>query len=161
VRFAALVTAAVLVAGCGGEDRSAVEGEEFIVELEIPLSFELDEPDVYGQVGMSPNGRNGTRLVIRLDEPFESPMEAYIKRGACGGFGLGIPDYELGEVKDGKLDTEVDVPTRDLRVTGHALVVREPLTEKELERTRDRVRGNFFAKGVCGDLSSADRVDEP
>jgi hypothetical protein len=159
VRLLAIAAAALALAGCGDE-RSAVEREEFIAELEIPLSFDLEEPDVYGQVGMSPNGRNGTRLVIRLDEPFKSPMEAYIRRGGCGGWGAGEPDYDLGNVEDGQLDTEVDVPTRDLRETVHALVVREPLTDEQREARRDRVRGNFFERGVCGDLSSADRVDE-
>jgi hypothetical protein len=160
VHLVVIAAAALVVAGCGGEDGSAVEREEFIVELEIPLTFELDEPDVYGRVGMSPNGRNGTRVVIRLDKPFRSPMEAYIRRGGCGGggFRLSVPDYELGEVEDGKLDTEVDVPTRDLR-TGHALVVREPISEEQLEKSSERNR--IFEKGVCGDLSSADPVDDP
>jgi hypothetical protein len=160
-----MLLALFAVAGCGGGgDGSRVEQEDFIVELEIPLSSDLEEPDVYGQVGMSPNGRNGTRIVIRLDEPFKSPMEAYIRRGGCAvgrGFFTTRPDFELGRVKEGRLDTEVDAPTRDLR-QGYALVVREPVSDEEIEKAeRERLRGGgVFEKGVCGDLSSADRVDE-
>jgi hypothetical protein len=158
----AAVSLLLLLAGCGGDEGSAVEDQEFIVELEIPLTQELDEPEVYGQAGMSPNGRNGTRVVIRLDKPFKSPMEAFIRRGGCSSFRgfLGRPDYDLGEVKGGKLDTEVDAPTRDLR-SGYVIVVREPLSKADLEKSRDRVRGGgVFEKGACGDISSADRVDE-
>jgi hypothetical protein len=152
----------VLAAGCGGDDGASVEQEEFIAELEVPLIPELDEPDFYGQVGLSPNGRNGTRIVIRLDEPFKSPLEAFIRRGGCGGGSRGAflpPDYDLGEVKGGELETEVDAPTFELR-RGYALVVREPLTEEELERSRDRVRGAVFERGACADLASADRVED-
>jgi hypothetical protein len=153
----------LLAAGCGGGDGSAVEEEDFIVELEVPLTPELDEPEVYGQAGLSPNGRNGTRIVIRLDRPFTSPMEAFIRRGGCGSFRGGLfirPDFTLPEVKDGKLETEVDAPTRELR-EGYVLIVREPISEEELEEADRRERGDrVFERGVCGELSSADRVDE-
>jgi hypothetical protein len=160
-----LVVAAVCVAlaGCGGGDTASVEEEEFIVELEVPLSQDLDEPDVYGQAGLSPNGRNGTRIVIQLDEPFKSPMQAFVRRGGCGGFrgATAQPDFELPDVKGGKVEAEVDAPVRELRM-GYAIVVREPISEKELEEAlRDRTRRfSGFEKGVCGDLSSADRVDD-
>lgn len=164
MRRVGLLLVALAVTGCGGDDRSAVEQQDFIVELEVPLFSDLDEPDVYGQVGISPNGRNGTRIVIRLDKPFKSPMEAFIRRGGCGSFGgfFGTPDFELGEVKGGKLDTEVDAPTRELRESSYVLIVREPVSEKELEEAaRDRQRRfSGFEKGVCGDLSSADRVED-
>jgi hypothetical protein len=163
MRRIALLLALLAVPGCGGDDRDAVEREDFIVELEIPLNQDLDEPEVYGQVGMSPNGRNGTRIVIRLDKPFKSPMQAFIRRGSCG-FGRGSiadPDFPLPDVKGGKLDTEVNAPTRELR-EGYALIVREPITEEEIEEAmRDRERRfQGFEKGVCGDLSSADRVED-
>jgi hypothetical protein len=161
-----LVAAAAWVliacAGCGGDNGSAVEQEEFVVELEIPLVQDLDEPDVYGQVGLSPNGRNGTRVVIRLDEPFKSPMQAYIRRGSCGASRgvITAPDYPLPEVKGGKLETEVDAPMFELR-RGYVVVVREPISEEEMEKALDRVRGGtVFEKGACGDISSADRVEE-
>jgi hypothetical protein len=160
--FVAAILLLLLVAGCGGEDGSAVEQEDFIVELEVPLTPELDEPEVYGQAGMSPNGRNGTRIVIRLDEPFKSPMQAFIRRGGCGSFrgAMGQPDFELPDVKDGKLEAEVDAPTRELR-DGYVLIVREPISEEELEEADRRERGDtIFERGACGDLSSADRVDE-
>jgi hypothetical protein len=154
---------AVLLAGCGGSDGSAVEQEDFIVELEVPLNQDLEEPDVYGQAGLSPNGRNGTRIVIRLDKPFKSPMQAFVRRGGCGGFrgATAQPDYELPDVKGGKLEAEVDAPVRELRM-GYAIVVREPISKKELEEAmRDRTRRfSGFEKGVCGDLSSADRVED-
>lgn len=162
-RRVGLLLLVLLVAGCGGgDDGSAVEQEEFVVELEIPLISDLDEPDVYGQAGLSPNGRNGTRVVIRLDDPHASKMEALIRRGGCGSFrgAVSIPDFDLGEVKDGKLETEVDAPTYDLRRTGYALVVREPLSEADLEKARERIGPGVFEKGVCGDLSSAERVED-
>lgn len=158
-----LLVAVLAAAGCGGDSGSAVEQEEFIVELELPLTPELDEPEVYGQAGISPNGRNGTRVVIRLDKPFTSPMEAFIRRGGCGNFRGGFlirPDFTLPKVKDGKLETEVDAPTRELR-DGYVLVVREPISEEEIEEADRHERGDrVFERGVCGDLSSADRVDE-
>jgi hypothetical protein len=162
MRRLVLLLAVLVGAGCGGDDGSAVEQEEFIVELEIPLTPELDEPEVYGQVGMSPNGRNGTRIVVRLDKPYKSHMEAFIRRGGCGSFRgfMAQPDFPLPDVEDGKLETEVDAPTRDLR-EGYVLVVREPISEEELEEAERRERGDrIFEKGVCGDLSSADRVEE-
>jgi hypothetical protein len=157
-----LLAAALLASGCGGDDRAAVEQEDWIVELEIPLTPELDEPEVYGQVGMSPNGRNGTRIVLRLDEPFSSPMQAFIRRGGCGSFRglIQQPDFPLPDVKDGKLEAEVDAPTRELR-EGYVLIVREPISEEELDQARDRSRTDpVYEKGACGDLSSADRVEE-
>lgn len=162
MRRCVVLLAVLVVAGCGGGDAPNVESEDFIAELEVPLTPELDEPEVYGQVGMSPNGRNGTRIVVRLDKPYKSPMEAFIKRGGCSGFrGSSYlpPDFPLPDVKDGTLEAEVDAPMRELRM-GYSLVVREPLSEKELDeaaRDRDRI---VEEKGVCGDLSSADRVDE-
>ena len=163
MRRAGVLLLALLLAGCGGGDGPSVEEQEFIVELEVPLNPDLEEPDVYGQAGMSPNGRNGTRIVVRLDEPFKSPMQAFVRRGGCGGFrgATAQPDFELPDVKGGKLEAEVDAPVRELRM-GYAIVVREPMSEKELEeamRDRDRRFGGF-EKGVCGDLTSADRVDE-
>lgn len=143
------------VAGCGGDSGNSPEEEDFIVELELPLSSFQDDPEVFGQAGLSPNGRNGTRVVIRLDEPFKSKMEAEIRRGGCGGFRFSSADYELGEVKDGKLTTEVDVPTREIRM-GYALVVREPRKNEEQPRSR---RDQEFDKGTCGDLSTAEPVD--
>jgi hypothetical protein len=159
----ALLVAVALLAGCGGDDGSAVEREDFIVELEIPLIPELDEPEVYGQAGMSPNGRNGTRIVIRLDKPFKSRLEAFIRRGGCGSFrgAMTAPDYPLPDVKGGRLDAEVDAPLFELR-RGYVLVVREPLSEEEIDKAhRDRVRGGtVYEKGACGDISSADRVED-
>jgi hypothetical protein len=146
-----------LAAGCGGDSGGSPESEEFIVELELPLSSYLDEPEVYGQAGLSPNGRNGTRVVIRLDEPHKSTMEAEIRRGGCTSFRSVSPEYELGTVKDGRLTTDVDVPTREVQM-GYALVVREPRKDDEEASRRDRREG-FFDKGTCGDLSSAEPVD--
>ena len=148
---------ALFAAGCGGDSGGSPESEEFIVELELPLSSYLDEPEVYGQAGLSPNGRNGTRVVIRLDEPHKSTMEAEIRRGGCTSFRSISPDYELGTVKDGRLTTEVDVPTREVRM-GYALVVREPRKDDDQRSRRERREGTFD-KGTCGDLSTAEPVD--
>jgi hypothetical protein len=159
VTLLSLPVLVLLFAGCGGGEGSAVEREDFVVELEIPLVQELEEPDVYGRVGMSPNGRNGTKLVLRLDKPFKSPLEAFIRRG-CAGFrsALAHPDFDLGLVEDGKLDTEVDLPMYELRRSRYVIVVREPIPEEELRETS--VQDTIYEKGVCGDISSADRVDE-
>jgi hypothetical protein len=151
--FAAILIT-LFAAGCGGDSGRSPESEEFIVELELPLSTYLDEPEVYGQAGLSPNGRNGTRVVIRLDEPHKSTMEAEIRRGGCTSFRSVSADYELGTVKDGRLTTDVDLPTREVRM-GYALVVREPRKDDE-QRSR---REGTFDKGTCGDLSSAEPVD--
>jgi hypothetical protein len=148
----------LFAAGCGGDSGSSPESEDFIVELELPLSSFQDEPDVYGQAGLSPNGRNGTRIVIRLDDPHKATMEAEIRRGGCGGFRSISADYELGKVEDGELTTDVDVPTRDIRM-GYALVVREPRKDDEQARSRRERREGTFDKGTCGDLSSAEPVD--
>lgn len=153
----AIFSLVLLAAGCGGDDSASVESQEFIVELELPLSSFQDDPEVFGQAGLSPNGRNGTRIVIRLDEPYKSTMEAEIRRGGCGGFRSISADYELGKVQDGELTTEVDVPTRDIRM-GYALVVREPRKDDGRARSRNR-RDQDFDKGTCGDLSSAEPVD--
>jgi hypothetical protein len=155
----AALLVALFAAGCGGGSGGSPEDEKFIVELELPLSPFADEPEVYGQVGLSPNGRNGTRVVIRLDEPHKSSMEAAIWRGGCsGGFRSDSADYELGKVKDGELTAEVDVPTRDIRM-GYSLVVREPRKDDEEARSRRDRRDRDFDKGTCGDLSSAEPVD--
>ena len=154
--LAALVIT-LFAAGCGGDSGGSPESEDFIVELELPLSSYLDEPEVYGQAGLSPNGRNGTRVVIRLDEPHKSTMEAEIRRGGCTSFRPVSPDYELGTVKDGRLTTDVDIPTREVRM-GYALVVREPRKDEQ-ERSRRERREGTFDKGTCGDLSSAEPVD--
>jgi hypothetical protein len=148
----------LFAAGCGGDGGRSPESEEFIVELELPLSTYQDEPEVYGQAGLSPNGRNGTRVVIRLDEPHKSTMEAEIRRGGCTGFRSISADYELGTVKDGELTADVDVPTRDIRM-GYALVVREPRKDDEQARSRRDRRDGVFDKGTCGDLSFAEPVD--
>ena len=148
---------ALFAAGCGGDSGGSPESEDFIVELEIPLSSFQDDPEVFGQAGLSPNGRNGTRIVIRLDEPYKSTMEAEVRRGGCGGFRSRSAEYELGNVKDGKLTTEVDVPTRDIRM-GYALVVREPRKDDEEAQSR-RDRDLIVDKGTCGDLSSAEPTD--
>ena len=95
--------------------------------------------------------------MIRLDEPYKSTMEAEIRRGGCTSFRSLAPDYELGTVKDGRLTTDVDVPTRDVRM-GYALVVREPRKDDEARSRRERREGTFD-KGTCGDLSSAEPVD--
>ena len=155
--FAALLVA-LFAAGCGGDSGRSPESEDFIVELELPLSSFQDEPEVYGQAGLSPNGRNGTRVVIRLDEPYKSTMEAEVRRGGCGGFRSVSADYELGEVKDGRLRTDVDLPTREIRM-GYALVVREPRKDDEQARSRRERREASFDKGTCGDLSSAEPVE--
>jgi hypothetical protein len=147
----------LFAAACGGGSDGSPENEEFIVELELPLTSFQDEPEVYGQAGLSPNGRNGTRVVIRLDEPHKSPMEAEIRRGGCSSFRSISADYELGKVKDGRLTTEVDVPTREIRM-GYALVVREPRKDDETRSRRERREGTFD-KGTCGDLSTAEPVD--
>jgi hypothetical protein len=157
-RLALGLIALLIAAGCGGESDRSPESEDFIVELELPLSSFQDEPEVYGQAGLSPNGRNGTRVVIRLDEPYKSTMEAEVRRGGCGGFRSVSADYELGKVKDGRLTTDVDLPTREIRM-GYALVVREPRKEGDQPRSRRERREATFDKGTCGDLSSAEPVD--
>ena len=68
------------------------------------------------------------------------------------------PDYELGTVKDGRLTTDVDVPTRDIRM-GYALVVREPRKDDEQAMSRRERREGTFDRGTCGDLSSAEPLD--
>lgn len=147
----------LFAAGCGGDSGASPESEDFIVELELSLSSFQDEPEIYGQAGLSPNGRNGTRIVIRLDEPYKSTMEAEIRRGGCSSFRSISADYELGKVTDGRLTTEVDVPTREIRM-GYALVVREPRKDDEPARRR-RDRDRVFDRGTCGDLSTAEPVD--
>jgi hypothetical protein len=156
--LAALTITLLGATGCGGDTGGSPEQEDFIVELELPLSSYQEEPEVYGQAGLSPNGRNGTRIVIRLDDPHKATMEAEVRRGGCGGFRSISADYELGKVKDGKLTTDVDVPTSDIRM-GYALVVREPRKDDEEARSRRVPREGFFDKGTCGDLSSAEPVD--
>jgi hypothetical protein len=153
----AVLLFALFAAGCGGDSGRSPEDEKFIVELELPLSSYQEEPEVYGQAGLSPNGRNGTRVVIRLDEPHKSSMDAEIWRGGCGGFRSVSADYELGKVKDGKLTTDVEVPTSDIRM-GYSLVVREPRKDEQA-RSRRRDRDRDFDKGTCGDLSTAEPVD--
>jgi hypothetical protein len=155
VGLAALLITLV-VAGCGGDSGDSPEQEDFIVELEIPLSSFNEDPDVFGQAGLSPNGRNGTRIVIRLDEPFKATMEAGIRRGGCSGR-FSSDDYELGTVKHGRLTTEVDVPTSELRKNYYALIVREPRDEKE-PRTRRR-RDFEYDKGTCGDLTTSEPTE--
>jgi len=156
--LATLTSTVFAVSGCGGGSGDSPEQEDFIVELELPLSSYQEEPEVYGQAGLSPNGRNGIRIVIRLDEPHKSTMVAEVRRGGCGGFRSISADYELGNVRDGKLTTDVDLPTRDIRM-GYALVVREPRKDDQKARSRRDRREGDFDKGTCGDLSSAEPVD--
>jgi len=143
--------AALLVAGCGGADGPDVERSEFIVELENPLGEHLEEPTVYGQAGLSPDGDDRTRVVIVLDERFE-PAEAEIHRSGCRPFYPALSVYKLGRIDDDHLEAVVDVSLRDLRGGGHALVVRGPYTSRDPDDA---------PPGTCGDLSTAEPTEEP
>jgi hypothetical protein len=154
-RAACCAATALLLAACGGESQSAVERSAFIVELELSLSIDLDEPPVFGQAGLTPTGADQTRIVIKLDDPFE-PATAEIRRGGCSGFFRSSADYELGKVDDGELEAVVDLPLRELR-QGHALVVRAPSDELPTRRDMEPQKIPF---GTCGDLTRAEPTAE-
>jgi hypothetical protein len=149
----AAVAAAALLAGCGGGE-NIVERSEFIVELENPLGDTRDEPDVYGQIGLTPTEDGGTRIAIKLDEPFD-PAEAAIHRGGCGYFEQSLAAHRLGTLEDGELETVVDAPLRELRREGFqglSLVVHRPIAGDEPEET---------PAGACADLSTAEPTEDP
>lgn len=150
-RVARVAAAVLLFAGCGGAGGADVERSDFIVELENPLGDHLEEPTVYGQAGLTPDGDGRTRIVIKLDERFE-PAEAEIHRSGCRPFYPGLSIHKLGRIDEDELEAVVDVPLRDLRGGGHALVVRGPYTTRDPDNP---------PPGTCGDLSTAEPTEEP
>jgi hypothetical protein len=160
-RLVPIAAGLALVSGCGGSE-NPVESADYIVELEQSLGGDLVEPIVYGQAGLTPDGSGRTRIVIRLDEPFESPMEAEIRRGSCAGSfyrRFARSEYDLGTVKDGELETVVEAPLRDLREGSMILVVRIPGKEPDSERAQ-REEDEELESGTCGELAAADPTDE-
>jgi hypothetical protein len=150
-RVARVAAAVILLAGCGGAGESSVERSDFIVELENSIGGHLEEPTVYGQVGLTPTGAGQTRVVIKLDEPF-APAEAEIHRGGCSYFQRGLSVYELGTVEDGEREAVVDAPLRELRREGYALIVRGPYPSRDPDDP---------PPGSCADLSTAEPTDDP
>jgi hypothetical protein len=149
-RVVRLAAAIALLSGCGG-GAGGVESSDFIVELENSIGGHLEEPTVYGQVGLTPTDGGQTRVVIELDEPF-APAEAEIHRGGCSYFQRGLSVHELGSVEDGQREAVVDAPLRELRRGGYALVVRGPYPSQDPDDP---------PKGTCGDLSTAEPTDDP
>ena len=154
-----LVLLAAALAGCGGSSERSAEQEDFILELEVPLVGELDEPDVYGQAGLSAESNEKTHVVVDLDDPHKGKYRAEIRRGGCGSFRSMSADYELGEVKDGRLETSVEVRLRDIREGGYVLVVKEPQKDKKEDPSSDRFRFGAPDKGTCGELASAEPTE--
>lgn len=119
--LAVLVCAGCSLTGSGGD---AISPEEADVVFEIAESVGQteDEAELRGLAGASAEGQTRTRVVISLDEPPQTPVNAEIRAGDCRGQ-LGSVHYDLDDVVDGESDTVVDAPLRELLDRGYIVFI--------------------------------------
>lgn len=122
-----LLPLAVLVcAGCSltGSSGDAISPEDADVVFEIVESVGQteEEAELRGLAGASAEGENRTRVVVSLDEPPQEAINAEIRAGDCRGQ-LGSVHYDLDDIVDGKSETVVEAPLRELLDRGYVVFI--------------------------------------
>jgi hypothetical protein len=146
-RAAVLVALSAVLAGCdlggGGNEKSAVDEAQVVVEEFVPKFQQPGEAEEGARAGLSALGRRQTRVVIEMDGDFEPLLRAEIRYGNCDVV-TSARVYLLNDVKQGKSETVVDVPLGELREgSGYLILVRRLNEPSE------------FA-GLCGDIALAE-----
>jgi hypothetical protein len=145
-RAAVLVALVAFLAGCdlgGGGGKSAVDEAQVLVEEFVPKFQQPVEAEAGARAGLSALGRGKTRVVIEMDGDFEPLLRAEIRYGNCDVV-TSARVYLLNDVKQGKSETVLDVPLRELRAGSGYLILIRRLNEP----------GDFT--GLCGDLALAE-----
>ena len=154
MRAIVLASAALLAAGCGGDDADDAVGEatsgltetsvltetdeaaetleEVLTEAEdaledAALTLDLQEQNdsgITGTVELSPTSEGGLEVEIELDGSDGGPHPAHIHRGSCADLDPN-PAFPLEDVVDGSSETEVDVTTDELTASEYAVNVHE------------------------------------
>lgn len=147
----------VLFAGCsfggGDENDGALERADLVVNLvagRIVFADPTAEPDEdLGAVGLT---ARGTRTVVTIEvaRQREARQRAEIRGGDCATIGTGIV-YTLNPVLEGKSETVVDAPLRELRARYMVLVHDVPAEAQIAGIVTALVNG----RALCADLSRA------
>jgi hypothetical protein len=154
IRLIALVAAALLLAGCGGDDADDAVGEatSALTETSAPteteeaaesledvlteaedaledaaLTLDLEEQNdsgIGGTVELSPTSEGRLEVEIELTGSDGGPHPAHIHRGSCDDLDPD-PAFPLEDVVDGRSETEVDVTTDELTASEYAVNVHE------------------------------------
>lgn len=154
MRVVVLAAAALLAAGCGGDDaedavggatsaltetNALTETEEAAESLEdvlteaqdaledAAISLDLEEQNdsgISGTVELSPTSEGQVEVEIELTGSDGAPRPADIHRGSCADL-ESEPAFPLEEVVDGRSQTEVDASTSDLTASEYAVDVHE------------------------------------
>jgi hypothetical protein len=154
MRVIVLAAAALLAAGCGGDDADDAVGEatsaltdtsalteteeaaesleDVLTEAEdalddAALTLDLEEQNdsgITGTVELSPTSEGRLEVEIELNGSDGGPHPAHIHPGSCADLDP-TPAFPLEDVVDGRSETEVDVTTSDLTAGEYAINVHE------------------------------------
>lgn len=142
----ALVALLTVLPGCdlgGGDDKSAVDEAQFVVDEFVPKAQQPVEEEENARAGLSALGRK-TRVVIEMDADSEPLLRAEIRYGNCDVV-TGGAVYRLNDVKQGKSETVLDVPLRELREGGYGYFIMIRRLNEPTDFT-----------GLCGDIALAE-----
>lgn len=148
MRILLLLVAALLAAGCGGDDADdavgdattaltetegaeetledvLTEAEDALDELTLTLVLqEQNDSGIAGTVELSPTSEGTVEVQIELTGSDGGPHPAHIHRGSCADLDPN-PAFPLEDVVDGRSETEVDISTADLVADEYAVNVHE------------------------------------
>jgi hypothetical protein len=134
IRVTTLFAFALILTSCGlwdsQKDTSQARSAEFVVDL-IPLGGE--EPG--GVVGLTRGPEGKTLIAVEVTVPAGSQV-AEVGSGNCDVLGTSV--YGLNPLLDGRSETTVDAPLRELRRAGYYVLVSDP---------------GHGPGGLCGDLA--------
>jgi hypothetical protein len=134
-----LAFAALILAGCGGDD-------ELSGDVGMPLVAQNDSGQD-GEATLSEVDSDTTRVVLELENPSVESQPAHIHRGSCENLDP-TPAYPLENVVDGKSTTEVNVAVEDLVDKGFAINVHKSAEEADVYVS-------------CGDINEVAQVNPP